>query len=145
MLYNNLLLWTESCMPGKDSRAHGSNYCFVDQWLSLVKVTLLMKCCMHTHVLCLIAKTFRSTVNKQNLQHPFILPSHFPSGLSVRRMISIWSPCLTVSSFFPPLLSTQARAWWRTWMGPVNCREKNNKRSHRSRKIQFFPKHSHKR
>lgn len=76
-------------MPGKDSRAHGSNYCFDDQWLSLVKVTLLVKCCMHTHVPCPVVKTFRSTVKKQNLQHPFILPSHFPSGLSVRRMISI--------------------------------------------------------
>lgn len=92
---------------------------FDGQWLSLGKATAWCS----AHICCHTVKTFRSIVKKQNSQHPFILPSHFPSGLSVRRMISISSPCLTVSSFFPPLWSTQARAWWRTWMGPVNCRE----------------------
>lgn len=51
----------------------------------------------------LTEKTSKSKMEKVNLQDPFVLPSHFPSGLSVMRMISIWSPCLTVSSFFPPL------------------------------------------
>lgn len=39
-----------------------------------------------------------------------VLPSHFPSGLSVMRIISICSPCLKLSSFFPPLTSQQAFA-----------------------------------
>lgn len=52
-----------------------------------------------------------------------VLPNHFPSGLSVMRMISMGSPCLQLSSFFPPLTSQQARAWWMTSMGPASCRE----------------------
>lgn len=52
-----------------------------------------------------------------------VLPNHFPSGLSVMRIISIGSPCLKLSSFFPPLTSQQALAWWMTSMGPVSCKE----------------------
>lgn len=56
-----------------------------------------------------------------------VRPSHFPSGLSVMRIISICSPCLTLSSFFPPLTSQQAFAWWMTWIGPVSCKEGEKK------------------
>lgn len=56
-----------------------------------------------------------------------VLPSHFPSGLSVMRIISIFSPCLKLSSFFPPLTSQQAFAWWMTWIGPVSCKEGKKK------------------
>lgn len=57
-----------------------------------------------------------------------VLPSHFPSGLSVIRIISICSPCLKLSSFFPPLTSQQAFAWWMTWIGPVSCKEEKKSR-----------------
>lgn len=107
---------------------------FSDQLLSLGKAVPWR----NLHVCCHTVKTFRSTVKKQNSQHPFILPSHFPSGLSVRRIISISSPCLTVSSFFPPLWSTRARAWWRTWMDPVNCRKEASKENTDVKKLSAF-------
>lgn len=137
VLCNNSLLWTMPRMPAKEGWVGVIIY-FGGQWLSHHRASPWC----NAHVCCHAVKTFRSTMKKQNSQHPFILPSHFPSGLSVRRMISMQSPCLKVSSPFRPLWSVQARAWWRTSMGLVNWR--GNRKYHRCGKMEFFSRHSEK-
>ncbi len=52
--------------------------------------------------------------------------SHFPPGLLFTRMISTFSPCRTVRSFFAPCQSSLTRAMWITSIGPFSYAHKHN-------------------